>query len=181
MLFSGERRMFPSTLRHLVSICRPARLSLLAILVFILPVAALSLSCTVQEQMEQSLAVGINQLRAGANLPPLAVDPQLSAIARARAQDMATNNYFSHMPPNGCDARCMMIQSGLSVGWTGEVIGWNTAPADSSADEAVSMWRDSPGHHAAIIDSCFVRMGTGSAFAPDGRIYHVAVFEGWAC
>jgi uncharacterized protein YkwD len=128
--------------------------------------------------MELSLAVGINQMRANVALPPLAIDPQLSAVARARAKDMADNDYFSHTPPNGCDAKCMMIQAGLSAGWTGEVLAWNNDPANTSAQLAVSMWHDSAGHYQAITNTCFTRMGTGSAIAASGRIYQVAVFEG---
>ncbi len=142
-------------------------------------IAILSISCTVQEQMELSLAVGINQMRTDAGLPPLTVDPALSAIARARAEDMATLNYFSHDPPDDCDSRCMMLRAGLSVGWSGEVIGWNDFPADRSASVMLSTWRGSAEHYSVITDKCFVRMGTGAAIGNDGKIYDVAVFEGW--
>ena len=152
---------------------------LLAILFLILPIAALSLSCTEQQQMELTLALGINQIRTDAGLPPLTVDPALSAIALARAEDMATNNYFDHMPPNGCDAKCMMIQAGMSVGWTGEVLAWNDYPVEASAGVTISLWRDSPDHYSVITNKCFVRMGTGAAIASNGKIYYAAVFEGW--
>jgi uncharacterized protein YkwD len=130
--------------------------------------------------MEQSLALGINQLRAEAGLPPLTNDPQLNAVARYRVQDMAINNYFSHSPPDGCGARCLMERQGIAVGWAGEVIAWNTASVDNSAAMTIQMWRNSPGHYGTITRGCFTRMGTGAAFAPDGRIMHVAVFEGWS-
>ncbi len=150
-----------------------------AALIIVLLIAALSISCTVQQQMEQTLALGINQMRTDAGLPPLTVDPTLSAIARARAEDMATLNYFTHEPPDGCDSRCMMIQAGISVGWTGEVLGWNDSPADRSASVTISIWQSSAEHYSVITNRCFVRMGTGAAIASDGRIYDVAVFEGW--
>ena len=130
--------------------------------------------------MEQGLALGINQIRAERGLPPLTTDPQLSAIARMRAQDMAKNNYFSHTPPDGCGARCLMERAGLGPQWAGEVIAWNTAGVDQSADMTVAMWRNSPPHLGVITNGCFTRMGTGATFTADGRIYHVAVFEGRA-
>jgi uncharacterized protein YkwD len=142
--------------------------------------AALSLSCIWQERMEQSLALGINQLRAERGLPPLTNDPQLSAIARLRAEDMATNNYFGHTPPDGCGTRCLMERAGVTVSWTGEVIAWNTFPIEQSADMTIAMWRNSPQHYATITNGCFTRMGTGAAISTDGRVYHVAVFEGRA-
>jgi len=142
--------------------------------------AAVSLSCTWQERMEQDLAFGINQIRAEHGLPPLIRDPQLSAIARMRAQDMATNNYFSHAPPDGCAARCLMERAGLAPAWAGEVIAWNNTSVDQSAGMTIGMWRNSPQHLGTITNSCFTRMGTGAVIAGDGTIYHVAVFEGRA-
>jgi uncharacterized protein YkwD len=140
--------------------------------------AALATGCTVQAQTEFGLARGVNQMRSNAGLPVLAVDPTLSAVARDRAQDMATNDYFSHSPPDGCDARCLMERSGIAPGWEGEVMAWNTAPIGQTVDMTVNMWRNSPQHYNVITDSCFDRMGTGVAFAPGGKIYLVTVFEG---
>jgi len=172
-------------LRPAIPACRPHRPRLSAIPLFVIVVAvvalaALSLSCTWQERMEQGLALGINELRAERGLPPLTSDPQLSAIARMRAEDMANNNYFSHTPPDGCATRCLLERAGIAVGWAGEVIAWNTAPIDQSADMTIAMWRNSPQHLGVITNGCFTRMGTGAVVAPDGRIYHVAVFEGSA-
>jgi len=130
--------------------------------------------------MEQGLALGINQLRAERGLAPLVDDPMLSAIARWRAEDMARNNYFSHSPPDGCPVRCLLERNGIEPQWAGEVIAWNTSPIDQSADMTIAMWRNSPQHFGVITKGCFTRMGAGAAVAPDGRVYHVAVFEGGA-
>jgi uncharacterized protein YkwD len=159
----------------------PPRLSALRLLIAaaaVAALAALSLSCTWQEQMEQDLAFGINQIRAERGLPTLSRDPQLSTIARMRAQDMASNSYFGHTPPDGCAIRCLMERAGIAPTWAGEVIAWNTAPADQSADMTLAMWRNSPQHFGVITNGCFTRMGTGAAITADGRIYYVAVFEG---
>ncbi|MCJ7490876.1 MAG: CAP domain-containing protein [Dehalococcoidia bacterium] len=184
-LLGSKERLSPNTRRRSTPACRPhpPRLSaipLFAAIAAIVAVAALSLSCTWQEQMEQGLAVGVNQLRAERGLPPLVRDPQLSAIARMRAEDMANYGYFSHTPPDGCGARCLMERAGMTVAWAGEVIAWNNTRVDQSADMTIALWRNSPQHLGTIINGCFTRMGTGSAFAGDGRIYHVAVFEGRA-
>ncbi len=169
---------------HPVPACRTRLLRLPAVRLFaaavVVGLAALSFSCTWQEQTEQGLALGINQLRSERGLPPLVRDPQLSAIARMRAEDMAKNTYFSHTPPDGCAARCLMEREGLAPAWAGEVIAWNNTRVDLSAGMAIALWRNSPQHLGTITNGCFTRMGTGSAFAGDGRIYHVAVFEGRA-
>jgi len=130
--------------------------------------------------MEQGLALGINQLRAERGLPPLVSDPQLSAIARMRAEDMANYGYLSHTPPDGCGVRCLMERAGLAPTWAGEVIAWNNTGVEQSADMTIAMWRNSPQHLGVITNGCFTRMGTGAVIAPDGRVYHVGVFEGAA-
>ncbi len=140
--------------------------------------ALLSSGCTVQTQVENAIGQGVNQIRAQAGLPPLTADPQLAAIARDRAQDMATLNYFSHSPPDGCPARCLMQRAGITPGWTGEIMAWDDAPSASTADMALSMWRNSPTHMTVITGRCFTRMGAGAAFTQDGKNYFVVVFEG---
>jgi len=172
---SSQPVVVPRSSHRLPCVC----LFLLAASTFI-AIAGLSLSCTWQEQMEQTLALGINQIRADVGLPPLTNDPQLSAIARYRAQVMAVNDYFSHYPPDGCATRCLMEREGLMPAWVGEVIAWDNGRADESADVTISGWRDSPAHYAVITNGCFTRMGTGTVTALDGRIYDVVVFEGRA-
>jgi uncharacterized protein YkwD len=139
-----------------------------------------AVGCTPQQAMEVNLALGINQMRADSGLPPVTVDPALSQVARYRAEDMAANGYFSHQPPDGCDYRCLFNKSGVSTAWTGEVIAWNNYPQSETVQTTIRMWSDSPGHFGVITNPCFTRMGTGAAIAADGRIYHVAVFEGLA-
>jgi len=139
-----------------------------------------AVGCTAQQAMEMNLALGLNQMRADNGLPPLTMDPSLSQVARYRAEDMAAKSYFGHAPPDGCDYRCLFNKNGVSMAWAGEVISWNNYPQKGTVQATIRMWRDSPGHFGVITNRCFARMGTGAATAADGRIYHVAVFEGLA-
>ncbi|MGA2286672.1 MAG: CAP domain-containing protein, partial [Dehalococcoidia bacterium] len=140
--------------------------------------ALLSGGCTVRVQVENAVGQGVNQIRAQAGLPPLTADPQLAAIARHRAQDMANLDYFSHSPPDGCPARCLMEQAGITPGWTGEIMAWDDASSASMVAMAVSMWSNSATHMAVITGRCFTRMGAGAAFTPEGKSYFVVDFEG---
>ncbi len=140
--------------------------------------ALLSGGCTIQVQIENNIGQGINQIRARAGLPPLTADPRLAAVARDRAQDMANLNYFSHSPPDGCPVRCLIERSGITPGWTGEVMAWDTTSVAGTAAMSVSMWSNSPPHIAVIDNRCFTRMGAGVAFTPEGKSYLVVVFEG---
>ncbi len=136
--------------------------------------------CTPQQVMETKVAFGLNGMRADNGLPPLAVDPALSSVARTRAEDMATKGYFSHTPPDGCDFHCLFVKANVTAAWSGEIIAWNDFSATDTVNEAIQMWHDSPAHYSVITNRCFTRMGTGVATAADGRIYYVAVFEGRA-
>lgn len=154
------------------------RVALLVLTVIILASAAVA--CTQQQVMEMNLGTGLNQMRAANGLGPLTIDASLSMVARERAEDMAQNNYFSHVPPDGCDVRCLYNKDGITAAWVGEVIAWNTYPVDQTVAATLTMWRGSPAHFSVITNQCFTRMGTGIAIAKDGKIYQVAVFEGRA-
>lgn len=137
-----------------------------------------AIACSPQQQMEMELSAGVNAIRAERGLQALYTDPALAAVARVRAEDMVRNNYFSHQPPDGCDFRCLLNRHGVAYSWVGEIISWNDAPPSQSVKMTMDMWRSSPQHYSIITSCQFVRVGTGAAIAPDGRVYHVAVFEG---
>ncbi len=158
---------------------RLSRIASLSLPVIVLVFAFIAGACTIQTQIENGVSQGVNQVRTQAGLPPLTADPELAAVARHRAQDMANLDYFSHNPPDGCPARCLMQKAGLAPAWSGEIIAWNDAAIDSSVSMAVNMWSNSPPHYAVITGRCFTRMGAGVAFTPDGsKGYFVVVFEG---
>lgn len=134
--------------------------------------------CTAEVQAELQTYSGINRIRQEAGLPPLTPDPALVDLARIRSRDMATNNYFSHSPPDGCNFVCMMDQASVSYAYTGENIAWNTWDWKQTAAIAVDMWYRSPPHMENILNCHYTRFGTGVAEARDGKIYYTMLFEG---
>ena len=50
-----------------------------------------------------------------ANAQPLAIDPELSGIARKRAADMAAKNYFAHAAPNGDTSASLLMDTGRAL------------------------------------------------------------------
>src|SRR6266480_2429130 len=56
-------------------------------------------------------------------VPPLVWNAQLATAAAAHAKDMYTNNYFSHISPQGTSP----IQRALQAGYTGSYVGENIA------------------------------------------------------
>jgi len=130
----------------------------------------------VQERSEYGLAQGINQLRNDNGLASLSLDPELTKIANARALDMATRGYFSHDPPDGCNAGCLMAREGVRAMEWGEVIAWNTyRNVDERISVAISGWRNSPGHFAVITKPYFTDFGVGFALVGDTS-FEVVVF-----
>jgi uncharacterized protein YkwD len=155
-----------------------SRLGLLAALAAMAAALLLLTSCTPEINAELKTYSGINAIRAEGGLPPLTPDAALVQVARARSQDMATNGYFSHNPPDGCNYVCVMDEFGVPHSWAGENIAWNTWDWSQTADVAVNMWHNSPPHMANIMDCHYTRFGTGVAKAPDGRVYYTMIFEG---
>ncbi|MEX2246563.1 MAG: CAP domain-containing protein [Dehalococcoidia bacterium] len=154
------------------------RFSLLIVAAFGIGAAALLVGCTPEATAEMKATVGINAIRAQNGLPPLVPDPQLTELARLRSRDMASKNYFSHSPPDGCNYVCLMDARGVGHSYAGENIAWNTWEWNQTAEIAVRMWKDSPPHLSNILNCHYTRVGTGVIRAGNGRIYYTMVFEG---
>ena len=92
----------------------------------------------------------INAKRTAAGLSALKVDAELQNVARAKAEDMVKNNYFSHTSPTYGSPIDMMKRFGVSHKTAGENIAGN-----SSNTGAVNAWMNSEGHKANILNSSF--------------------------
>ena len=149
-------------------------------LVALVGIAALALfaACTPEANAEMQTYTGINAIRQQHGLPPLRPDAQLVNVARIRSADMATNNYFSHDPPNGCNYVCLMDQYRVGHSYAGENIAWNTYDWVQTAGVAVQMWENSAPHLENILNCHYTRFGTGVVKARDGKVYFTMIFEG---
>jgi uncharacterized protein YkwD len=98
----------------------------------------------------------LNRTRADTGLPPLAVDPQLEAIALAHSRDMLANDYVGHLSPTTGSAadrvRAASVRSGLVL----ENIGRGYA-----ASEIHRGLLDSPGHRANLVNPDATHVGVG--------------------
>ena len=92
----------------------------------------------------------INAKRTAARLSAIKVDAELQNVARAKAEDMVKNNYFSHTSPTYGSPFDMMKSFGVSYKTAGENIAGN-----SSNTGAVNAWMNSEGHKANILNSSF--------------------------
>ncbi len=71
-------------------------------------------------------------------LPPMAVNSQLSAAARAHTVDMLTSGYFAGVSPEGQTAEDRIAATGYDAYFAGEVIFQYAAPVEAAPDDLVS-------------------------------------------
>ena len=113
--------------------------------------------------------------RAFGAAPPLAWDDALGAAALAHSRDMAAQRRFAHQGSDGSDAAARATRAGY--GW--RLVGENIASGQTSAQEAVAGWIDSPGHCANLMNPAFTEMGAGygiSRARMPGFVYWTQVF-----
>ena len=106
----------------------------------------------------------INQHRKRSGLPPLALDPALTAAAAAHARDMASHDRVGHNISNGALAQ-RLAALGIGFGAAAENVG---AGYQTIAD-AISGWRGSPPHNANMLLAEARRMGIAASYAPASK------------
>lgn len=116
----------------------------------------------------------VNAERSKAGLKPLKMNTQLSKTATLKSQDMAKNNYFDHNSPTYGSPFDMMKQYGISYRTAGE----NIAMGQTSPEQVMQGWMNSPGHRANILNSSFTQIGVGIAKNSAGRLYWTQQFIG---
>jgi uncharacterized protein YkwD len=129
------------------------RVSLVVFLTFALVPAAQAATLT---QSERSLLGAVNDVRAAHSLPPLKIDEQLLASARAYSATMIREDVFTHG-----DFAARLARSGARGPAFGENLAWGVGRG-ASAGNIVRMWMASPGHRANLLRPGWRRIGIGA-------------------
>jgi len=124
--------------------------------------------------VEKQVQVMVNNERAKVGLSPLALNLQLSTMARAKSQDMIDKGYFSHQSPTYGSPFDMM----KSFGFTYMSAGENIAEGQPTATEVMNSWMNSAGHKANILNKSYSEIGVGLAKKSDGTCYWTQDFIG---
>ncbi len=107
----------------------------------------------------------INQLRAAAGLPPLAVHPLLNRAATSHIASMVANGVYGHTGFDGSSAADRVARTGYVVdGWVGE--NWAVF---ATVVQAVDWWNGHPPHRANLLNRYYTEMGVGVWPHPAGR------------
>lgn len=104
-----------------------------------------------------------NQRRTTEKLSDLTLDPQLTAAAEAKAQDMVKRDYWSHTAPDGKTPWSFITASGYQYQTAGE----NLAYGFSSAADTITGWMNSSEHRANILNASYQQVGFGIASSPN--------------
>lgn len=104
----------------------------------------------------------VNQDRCTNGLAPLTINGQLNAAALTHSIDMASNNYFGHTGTDGSGVATRVSAQGYSWFAVGENIA--AGPPDSATVH--SLWMNSPGHRANIMNPDYREMGLGVVSRP---------------
>lgn len=104
-------------------------------------------------------------------VPPLAASRALQAAAAAHAEDMARRGVMDHAGGDGSTP----AERATRAGYAWRTVGENVATGQSTPEQVVEEWLDSPRHCANIMDADYTEMGVAVASNASG-VYWAQVF-----
>lgn len=104
-----------------------------------------------------------NSQRTGSGVASLQLNSQLNQAAQAKAEDMASRDYWSHTTPDGKEPWWFVT----NVGYTYASVGENLAYGFSSSSTTIAGWMNSPGHRSNLLNDSFRDVGFGIAQSPN--------------
>jgi uncharacterized protein YkwD len=129
-----------------------------------------------RERVRKEMLASVNAARKQAGLRPLKANALLDKAAQGHAEDMLARGYFAHKSPSGNTVR----ERARAAGYGWHLIGENIAFGQTSVDEVMETWLNSPGHRKNILTAGFTELGVGLAMGlgPDGKyqVYWVQNF-----
>ena len=114
----------------------------------------------------------VNAVRRRERLKPLSQDHLLDQAAQDHAEDMLARSYFEHRSPEGTTVR----ERSRAARYYWAVIGENIAEGQTSLDEVMETWMNSPGHRKNILSPNFTELGVGLALGRGGDGEYRAVW-----
>lgn len=116
----------------------------------------------------------VNKERAANGLKALTINTQLTKTATLKSEDMVKLNYFDHTSPTYGSPFDMMKQFGITYRAAGE----NIAKGQTTPEQVMQGWMNSPGHRANILNASFTQIGVGIAKTAQGQYVWTQQFIG---
>ncbi len=117
------------------------------------------------EAARKEILERINALRAAHGLRPVRLDPKVTAVADGYSAQMAKENFFAHVAPDGSAVGQRLRDAGYGFRTAGENLGMAGGPLAAHFG-----LEHSPGHRKNILESKWTAVGIGLAEAkgPEG-------------
>jgi hypothetical protein len=104
-----------------------------------------------------------NAQRTANGVTALGLNDKLDAAAQAKADDMASRNYWSHYTPEGNPPWIFVTNQSYSY----QKLGENLAAGFSDEQSTINGWMASPPHRENLLDPAFSNVGFGFANNPN--------------
>ncbi len=128
-----------------------------------------------REDYADRLLMLMNQERAAAGLPELALCRERSDVAAMRSLDMAAKSYFAHFNSEGIGAERLLRDYPVNFRLLGENIARANYPADQVVGVVHGALMASEHHRDNVLDARLGRVGVAVAYNGD-RFYFAVVF-----
>jgi len=130
----------------------------------------LSATTTVYAQKQYSntyMTCLVNKARQSAGLDPLGIDDALTQAAQQHSDDMARMNNMDHTGSDGSSPgdRCQR------AGFNWSAVAENIAYGQTSMDEVMQVWMDSPGHRENILNPQYKMFGSAVSMSGSTPYY----------
>jgi uncharacterized protein YkwD len=126
--------------------------------------AQASIKAGADQSIEQNMIALVNGYRAQHGLLPLRTNNALMRAARFHSRDMVEHDYFDHTSKDGEQFFQRLSRFGYHWLSAGEAIGEATGLVSptAAADQAVTMWRQSPPHNKILLTGSYRAVGIGA-------------------
>ncbi|MGF1499647.1 MAG: CAP domain-containing protein [Elainellaceae cyanobacterium] len=109
--------------------------------------------------IEQVLTL-TNEFRTANGKAPLTLNADLTEAAADHASDMAQQDFFSHTGQDGSS----VLDRAQETGYDPRAVGENIAAGQTTPEQVVQAWIDSPGHRANLLSDNYTELGVGYTF-----------------
>ncbi len=122
------------------------------------PDALVAMEPATPEEARTEILSRINALRAAHGVGPLAQDAQVTAVAQAYSEQMAKENFFAHVAPDGRAVGQRLRAQKVPFKSAGENLGLASGPLAAHFG-----LEHSPGHRKNLLDPSWTKVGLGLA------------------
>ncbi|MEM7726821.1 MAG: glycoside hydrolase family 9 protein, partial [Cyanobacteria bacterium P01_A01_bin.45] len=115
------------------------------------------MTATSADNFTQEVLQLTNEFRKENGLSPLSLNSDLVEAAQSYSEDMGENDFFSHTGQDGSTPLTRAQEAGYSPNAVGE----NIAAGQTTPEQVVQGWIDSPGHRENLLNPNYTEIGIG--------------------